>query len=85
VPNKEKDITEEKVILEWGDEQDSEYSNDENDDNDDVKKDDKYGDADDEGDDYINDTQDANDEMIISVIHKMLIMQDCANMGTIRL
>ncbi|GKB35087.1 hypothetical protein Tco_0880029, partial [Tanacetum coccineum] len=59
VPDEEKDITEEKVILEWGDEQDSEYSND---DNDGVKKDNKDGDADDEGDDHISDTQDADDE-----------------------
>ncbi|GJT61501.1 hypothetical protein Tco_1005034 [Tanacetum coccineum] len=59
VPDEEKDITKEKVILEWGDEQDSEYSND---DNDDVDKDVKDGDADDEGDDHIIDTQDANDE-----------------------
>ncbi|GKC89515.1 hypothetical protein Tco_1150164, partial [Tanacetum coccineum] len=59
VPDKEKDTTKEKVILEWGDEQDSEFSND---DNDDVEKDDKDGDADDEGDDHVSDTQDANDE-----------------------
>ncbi|GJR00233.1 retrovirus-related pol polyprotein from transposon TNT 1-94 [Tanacetum coccineum] len=59
VPDEEKDIIEEKVILEWGDEQDSEYSND---DNDDVDKDDKDDDADDEGDDHISDTQDADDE-----------------------
>ncbi|GJV29698.1 retrovirus-related pol polyprotein from transposon TNT 1-94 [Tanacetum coccineum] len=59
VPGEEKDITEEKVILEWGDEQDSEHSDD---DNDDVKKDGKDGDANDEGDDHISDTQDANDE-----------------------
>ncbi|GJV56984.1 hypothetical protein Tco_1457989 [Tanacetum coccineum] len=55
----ENDITKEKVFLEWGDEQDSEYSND---DNDDIEKDDKDGDADDEGDDHISDTQDADDE-----------------------
>ncbi|GKB94155.1 hypothetical protein Tco_0980292 [Tanacetum coccineum] len=54
VPDEEKDITEEKVILEWGDEQESEYSNDDDDDNDDVEKDDKDGDADDEGDDHLN-------------------------------
>ncbi|GJW55030.1 hypothetical protein Tco_0099115 [Tanacetum coccineum] len=59
VLDEDKDITEEKVILEWGDEQDSEHSND---DNDDAKKDDKDGDADDEGDDHVSDTQDANDE-----------------------
>ncbi|GKD62584.1 hypothetical protein Tco_1300093 [Tanacetum coccineum] len=47
------------VILEWGDEQDSEYSDD---DNDNVEKDDKDGDADDKGDDHISDTQDADDE-----------------------
>nr|GEZ47038.1 hypothetical protein [Tanacetum cinerariifolium] len=57
--DEEKDITEENVILEWGDEQDSKYSDD---DNDDVKKDGKDGDVDDEGDDYITDTQDADDE-----------------------
>ncbi|GJW82214.1 hypothetical protein Tco_0146189 [Tanacetum coccineum] len=59
VPDEDKDITEEKVILEWGDEQDSEFSDD---DNDDVEKDDKDGDADDEGDDHVSDTQDADDE-----------------------
>ncbi|GKC70097.1 hypothetical protein Tco_1115980, partial [Tanacetum coccineum] len=59
VPDEEKDITEEKVILEWGDEQDSEFSDD---DNDDVEKDDKHGDADDEGDDHVSDTQDVDDE-----------------------
>nr|GEZ47815.1 hypothetical protein [Tanacetum cinerariifolium] len=52
-------ITGEKVILEWGDEQDCEFSND---DNDDVEKDDKDGDAYDEGDDHVSDTQDAGDE-----------------------
>nr|GEW41721.1 hypothetical protein [Tanacetum cinerariifolium] len=57
--DEEKDITKENVILEWGDEQDSKYFDD---DNDDVKKDGKDGDADDEGDDYITDTQDADDE-----------------------
>ncbi|GJR93048.1 hypothetical protein Tco_0265222 [Tanacetum coccineum] len=55
VLDEEKDITKEKVILEWGDKQDSEYF-------DNVEKDDKDGDADDEGDDYISDTQDADDE-----------------------
>ncbi|GJV41537.1 hypothetical protein Tco_1419977 [Tanacetum coccineum] len=57
--DKEKEITEEKVILEWGDEQDSKFSNDVNDD---VEKHDKDGDADDKGDDHFSDTQDANDE-----------------------
>ncbi|GJZ83456.1 retrovirus-related pol polyprotein from transposon TNT 1-94 [Tanacetum coccineum] len=61
VPDEEKDIMEEKVILEWGDEQDSEHSND---DNDDIEKDDKDGDADDKGDDHISDTQDVDDEDI---------------------
>nr|GEX66487.1 hypothetical protein [Tanacetum cinerariifolium] len=56
VPNEEKDITEEKFILEWGDKQDSEFSND------DVEKDDKDDDADDEGDDHVSDTQYADDE-----------------------
>ncbi|GJZ08766.1 hypothetical protein Tco_0543049 [Tanacetum coccineum] len=59
VPDEEKDITEEKAILEWVDEQESEYSDD---DNDDVENDDKDSDADDEGDDHISDTQDADDE-----------------------
>ncbi|GKC51424.1 hypothetical protein Tco_1074169, partial [Tanacetum coccineum] len=59
VPDEDKDITEEKVILEWGDEQDSEFFDD---DNDDVEKDDKDDDADDEGDDHVSDTQDADDE-----------------------
>ncbi|GJS70370.1 hypothetical protein Tco_0703211 [Tanacetum coccineum] len=59
VPDEEKDITEEKVILEWGDKQDSEFSDDYNDD---VKKYDKYGDADDEGDDHVSDTQHVDDE-----------------------
>ncbi|GJW60109.1 hypothetical protein Tco_0109444 [Tanacetum coccineum] len=67
VPDEEKDITEEKVILEWGDEEESKFSYD--DDNDDVEKDDKDDDkddkdddADDEGDDRISDTQDTDDE-----------------------
>ncbi|GJT59006.1 hypothetical protein Tco_1002539 [Tanacetum coccineum] len=60
VLDEEKDRTEEKVILELGDEQDKEYSDDV--DNDDIEKDDKDGDADDEGDDHISDTQDADDE-----------------------
>ncbi|GKC57933.1 hypothetical protein Tco_1085531, partial [Tanacetum coccineum] len=59
VPNEDNYITEQKVILEWGDEQDSEFSDD---DNDDVEKDDKDGDADDEGDGHASDTQDADDE-----------------------
>nr|GEZ31337.1 retrovirus-related Pol polyprotein from transposon TNT 1-94 [Tanacetum cinerariifolium]GEZ31846.1 retrovirus-related Pol polyprotein from transposon TNT 1-94 [Tanacetum cinerariifolium] len=59
VLDEEKDITKEKVILGWGDEQDSEYSDDYNND---VKKDDKDGDADDGGDDHVSDTQDADDE-----------------------
>nr|GEY50677.1 hypothetical protein [Tanacetum cinerariifolium] len=59
VPNEENNITEEKVTLEWGYEQDSEHSDDNNEY---VKKDDKDGDADDEGDDHISDTQDADDE-----------------------
>nr|GEU85057.1 hypothetical protein [Tanacetum cinerariifolium] len=44
-----------------GDEQDSEFSDD---DNDDVEKDDKNGHADDEGDDHVSDTQDADDENV---------------------
>ncbi|GKE21593.1 hypothetical protein Tco_1433105, partial [Tanacetum coccineum] len=59
VPNEEKDITEEKVIHEWGDKQDSEFFDD---DNDDVEKDNKDGDVDDEGDYHVIDTQDADDE-----------------------
>ncbi|GJQ96471.1 hypothetical protein Tco_0007610 [Tanacetum coccineum] len=59
VLDEDKDITKEKVILEWGDEQDSENSDD---DNDDVEKDEKDGDANDEGGDHVSDTQDADDE-----------------------
>nr|GEU53376.1 uncharacterized mitochondrial protein AtMg00810-like [Tanacetum cinerariifolium] len=59
VLDEDKDTTKENVILEWGDEQDSEFSND---DNDDVEKDDKDGDAGDEGDDHVSDIQDADDE-----------------------
>nr|GEZ92146.1 hypothetical protein [Tanacetum cinerariifolium] len=59
VPNEENNITEEKVTLEWGYEQDSEHFDDNNKY---VEKDDKDGDADDEGDDHISDTQDADDE-----------------------
>nr|GEU34832.1 hypothetical protein [Tanacetum cinerariifolium] len=55
VPDKDKDITKLKVILEWGDEQDSEFF-------DDVEKDDKDGDTDDEGDDHVSDKQDADDK-----------------------
>ncbi|GKD48429.1 hypothetical protein Tco_1277405, partial [Tanacetum coccineum] len=57
VPNEDKDITEEKVILEWGDEQDSEFY-------DDDEKVDKDGNADNEGDDHISDIQhdDEDDE-----------------------
>nr|GEY47417.1 hypothetical protein [Tanacetum cinerariifolium] len=59
-PDEEKDITEENVILELGDEQESEYCNN---DNDNVKKDNKDDNADDDkGDDHISDTQDTNDE-----------------------
>ncbi|GKC47240.1 hypothetical protein Tco_1064962, partial [Tanacetum coccineum] len=60
VPDEEKDITDETVILEWGSEQESEYSKE--DQLDDEEKDDKEGDADDEGDAHINDTQDTDDE-----------------------
>nr|GEY23585.1 retrovirus-related Pol polyprotein from transposon TNT 1-94 [Tanacetum cinerariifolium] len=59
VPDEDKDITEKNVILEWGDKQDSKFSDD---DNDDVVKDDKDGDAGDEGDDHVSDIQDADDE-----------------------
>nr|GEU71776.1 hypothetical protein [Tanacetum cinerariifolium] len=59
VLDEDKDITEEKVILEWGDEQDSEFFDDGNNGD---EKDDKDGDADDKGDDHISDTQDADDE-----------------------
>ncbi|GJV65199.1 hypothetical protein Tco_1476027 [Tanacetum coccineum] len=48
-----------KVILEWGDEQDSEHSDD---DNDDAEKDEKDDEADDEGDENVSDTQDTDDE-----------------------
>nr|GEX52443.1 hypothetical protein [Tanacetum cinerariifolium] len=50
-------------LLPQGDEQDSEFFDD---DNDDVKKDEKDGDANDEGDDHVSDTQDADDEDVKS-------------------
>ncbi|GKA32724.1 hypothetical protein Tco_0719091 [Tanacetum coccineum] len=59
VPDEDKDITEEKVILEWGDEQHSENSDD---DNDDAEKDEKDGDADDKGNDHVSDKQDDDDK-----------------------
>ncbi|GJR49817.1 hypothetical protein Tco_1400338 [Tanacetum coccineum] len=59
VPDEEKDISKEKVILEWGSEEESEYSEEERLD---EKKDDKDNDADDEGNDHISDTHDADDE-----------------------
>ncbi|GJZ19268.1 hypothetical protein Tco_0555858 [Tanacetum coccineum] len=55
VLNQDKDITKEEVILKWGDEQDSEHSNDD-------ENDKKDGDANDEGDDHVSDAQDADDE-----------------------
>ncbi|GJU46466.1 hypothetical protein Tco_1203732 [Tanacetum coccineum] len=58
VPDEEKDIIKEKVILEWGDEQDNEHS----DNDDDVEKDEKDDDAYNEGDDHVSDTQDVDDE-----------------------
>ncbi|GKC67460.1 hypothetical protein Tco_1100058 [Tanacetum coccineum] len=60
VPDEEKDITEENVILEWGSEQESEYSKE--DQLKDKDKDDKEGYADDEGDDHISDAKDTDDE-----------------------
>nr|GFC09834.1 hypothetical protein [Tanacetum cinerariifolium] len=59
IPNEEKDITEEKVILEWGDDQDSDYDDDAN-----IytENDDKDDDVDDEGNDDIKDAQDVDDE-----------------------
>ncbi|GJW86873.1 hypothetical protein Tco_0162213 [Tanacetum coccineum] len=59
VLDEDKDITEEKVILKWGDEQDSEHSDDVNDD---AEKDEKDGDVDDEGDDHVSDKQDDNED-----------------------
>nr|GEZ48097.1 hypothetical protein [Tanacetum cinerariifolium] len=60
VPDKKKVITKEKVILEWGSKQESEYLEEGQLDN--EEKDDKEGDANNEGDDHISDTQDTNDE-----------------------
>ncbi|GJS25883.1 hypothetical protein Tco_0486503 [Tanacetum coccineum] len=56
VSDEENDITEENVILEWGSEQESEYS--EEDKLDDEEKDDKEGDADDEDDETKYDEDD---------------------------
>ncbi|GJZ53162.1 hypothetical protein Tco_0608047 [Tanacetum coccineum] len=60
VPDEEKDITKENVILEWGSEQESEYSKE--DQFDEEEKDVKEGDVDDEGDDHISDIQDTDNE-----------------------
>ncbi|GJX33019.1 hypothetical protein Tco_0242874 [Tanacetum coccineum] len=60
VLDKENVISKEKVILEWGSEQESQYS--EEDQLGDEEKDDKDDNVDDEGDDYISDNQDADDE-----------------------
>nr|GEV12302.1 hypothetical protein [Tanacetum cinerariifolium] len=61
VPDEDKDITEEKVILDKqdDDEQDSELFDEDNDDN---ENDDKDGDANDEGDDHVSDKQDDDDD-----------------------
>ncbi|GKC69043.1 hypothetical protein Tco_1114926 [Tanacetum coccineum] len=56
VPDEEKNITKENVILEWGSEQESEYS--EEDKLDDEEKDDKEGEADDEDDETGSDEDD---------------------------
>ncbi|GJT11488.1 hypothetical protein Tco_0858530 [Tanacetum coccineum] len=56
VPDEEKDITKENVILEWGSEQESEYSKE--DQHDDEEKDDKEGDVDDEYDETESDEND---------------------------
>ncbi|GKC52388.1 hypothetical protein Tco_1075133, partial [Tanacetum coccineum] len=56
VPDEEKEITKENVILEWGSEQESEYS--EEDKLDDEEKDDKEGNADDEDDETESDEDD---------------------------
>ncbi|GKD27877.1 hypothetical protein Tco_1234091, partial [Tanacetum coccineum] len=58
VSNEEKEITKENVILEWGSEQESEYS--EEDKLDDEEKDDKEGDAYDKDDDTESDEYDIN-------------------------
>ncbi|GJU15860.1 hypothetical protein Tco_1143826 [Tanacetum coccineum] len=74
VLDEDKDVTEEKVILEWGNEQDSEFSND---DNDDVEKDDKDGDADDKGNDHVSDTQDDEGDFLrlrLQDIEDMLLL-----------
>ncbi|GKD25199.1 hypothetical protein Tco_1231413 [Tanacetum coccineum] len=60
VPDEEKDITKEKVILEWGEDQDRKHDDDANAN---AKDDDKDDYADDEGDDeHISKAQDTDDE-----------------------
>ncbi|GJX78858.1 retrovirus-related pol polyprotein from transposon TNT 1-94 [Tanacetum coccineum] len=71
VPDEEKVISEVKVILEWGSEQESEYS--EEDQLDDEENDDKDGDADDVGDDHISDTQDAETKSDVDELYKYKI------------
>ncbi|GJT37385.1 hypothetical protein Tco_0937250 [Tanacetum coccineum] len=60
VPDEEKDITKENVILKWGSKQESEYLKEDK--LDDEEKDDEEGDAEDEGDDHISDVQDTDDD-----------------------
>ncbi|GKD13835.1 hypothetical protein Tco_1198242 [Tanacetum coccineum] len=60
VPGEENDITKENGILEWGSAQESKYSKEDQLDN--EKKDDKEGDAHDQGDDHISDTKDTDNE-----------------------
>ncbi|GJS83669.1 hypothetical protein Tco_0750210 [Tanacetum coccineum] len=74
VPDEEKNITKENVILEWGSEQESEYSKEDK--LYDEEKDDKEGDADDEGDDHISDTQDTDDEDDELNLMKMISISD---------
>nr|GEU30067.1 hypothetical protein [Tanacetum cinerariifolium] len=56
VPDEEKDITEENIILDWGSEQESEYSKEDK--LDDEENDDKEGDVDDEDDETGSDEDD---------------------------
>nr|GEU63213.1 hypothetical protein [Tanacetum cinerariifolium] len=73
VLDKDKYITKENVILEWGDEQDSKFYDD---DNDDVEKDDTDGDADDKGDDHVIDTQDGDDEDVETESDEMIFISE---------
>ncbi|GJV34115.1 hypothetical protein Tco_1394515 [Tanacetum coccineum] len=83
VPDEDKDITKEKVILEWGEDEDSEHDDD---DNADAEKDDKDDDVDDEGDDeHINvDEEMGEPEIIKQEKTEKEVLTDVAKLDTVK-